>query len=144
MDLNGVYEVVKFFEGSTLSELNLEMEGVRIGMKKGGLVEPVLERTVSAAPVQKDEPKQESKPVASDDVTMVEAPLVGTFYKAPAQNEAPFVLVGQQVKKGDVIGIIEAMKLMNEITAPCDGIVEAIYVEDGEMVDFHKALMAIK
>ena len=69
--------------------------------------------------------------------------MVGTFYQAPSPEEAPFVTVGQKVKKGDVVGIIEAMKLMNEITAPCDGIIETIDAENGQMVEFHQVLMRI-
>ena len=66
--------------------------------------------------------------------TPVKAPLVGTFYCAPSPEEKPFVEVGQSVRQGDVVGIIEAMKLMNEITAPADGVVKSIHAENGNMV----------
>ena len=75
--------------------------------------------------------------------TEVKAPLVGTFYRAPSPEEPPFVEVGQQVKKGDVIGIIEAMKLMNEVTATEDGVVTAINIENGVMVEYGTTLVTI-
>lgn len=76
--------------------------------------------------------------------TPVKAPLVGTFYGAPSPEDKPFVSVGQSVKKGDVIGIIEAMKLMNEITAPEDGVVKSIFAENGNMVEYGEVLMVLE
>ena len=75
--------------------------------------------------------------------TPVKAPFVGTFYRAAAPGEDPFVKLGQKVSKGDVIGIIEAMKLMNEITAPCDGVITDIFVEDEKLVEYDQVLMSI-
>lgn len=147
MDINSVFEIVKFFENSSLGEMNLEMEGVKLGMKKGqeyavSYVAPTKVEQVVSAPV---EAKPSSAPATSvAGQVEIKAPLVGTFYKAASPEDAPFVTIGQSVKKGDVVGIIEAMKLMNEITAPEDGIVEAIYVEDGDMVDFNKTLIALR
>lgn len=74
----------------------------------------------------------------------VKAPLVGTFYCAPSPEDKPFVSVGQRVKKGDVVGIIEAMKLMNEITAPEDGVVKTIFAENGNMVEYGEVLMVLE
>lgn len=140
MNIQDIYQLMDRFEGSSMSEMNLEMEGVKVAFKKGG--EPVA---VAAAPtVREVVTKQET--TGKEDVpagTAVEAPLVGTFYTAPSPDEPPFVTAGCEVKKGDVVGIIEAMKLMNEITAPCDGIIESIDVENGQMVEFHQVLMRI-
>ena len=74
----------------------------------------------------------------------VKAPLVGTFYCAPSPEDNPFVSVGQSVKKGDVIGIIEAMKLMNEITAPESGVVKSILAQNGNMVEYGEVLMMLE
>jgi acetyl-CoA carboxylase biotin carboxyl carrier protein len=74
----------------------------------------------------------------------VKAPLVGTFYRSASPEEKPFVIIGQEVKKGDVIGIIEAMKLMNEIKAGEDGVVESIDAEDGQMVEYNQTLVTIR
>ena len=76
--------------------------------------------------------------------TPVEAPLVGIFYSAPAPEEPPFIEVGQQVKKGDTLFIIEAMKAMTEITAPCDGTVSRILAQNGDMVEYKQVLVVIE
>ena len=74
----------------------------------------------------------------------IKAPLVGTFYVAPSEGAEPFVSVGDKVKKGQVIGIVEAMKLMNEVESEYDGTVAAILVENGEMVKYGQPLMVIQ
>ena len=75
---------------------------------------------------------------------MVKAPIVGTFYAAPSPDKAPFVKVGDEVKKGDVIMIIESMKLMNEIQSEFDGVVDKILVDDGQAVEFDQPVMIIR
>lgn len=84
---------------------------------------------------------EESAPADSEYIT---SPMVGTFYAAPGEGEEPFVNVGDTVKKGQVIGIIEAMKLMNEIEATCDGVVTKILVENKKLVGFGDKLMLIR
>ena len=74
---------------------------------------------------------------------VVKSPIVGTFYAAPSPDKAPFVTVGQQVKKGDVLMIIESMKLMNEIQSEFDGTVKDILVKNGEAVEFDQPIMVI-
>ncbi|MBS5150157.1 MAG: acetyl-CoA carboxylase, biotin carboxyl carrier protein [Butyricicoccus pullicaecorum] len=76
--------------------------------------------------------------------TPVEAPLVGVFYSAPAPEEPPFIEVGQQVKKGETLFIIEAMKTMNEIVAPCDGTISRILAQNGDMVEYKQVLVVIE
>lgn len=138
MNIQNIYELMARFEASSMGELNLEMEGVKVAFKKGSQAAAVTAATLlEPAVIHKTEKKEETSGTA------IEAPLVGTFYSAPSPDEAPFVTVGQKVKKGDVVGIIEAMKLMNEITAPCDGIIETIEAENGQMVEFHQVLMRI-
>ena len=75
--------------------------------------------------------------------TKVTAPLVGTFYAAPSPEEPPYIEVGQAVKKGDTLFIIEAMKTMNEIFAPCDGTVSRIMAQSGDMVEYGQTLVVI-
>ena len=146
MKIQDIYELMDRFEGSSMSELNLEMEGVKVALKKE------TESAVSAEPVVYEDAKKAERSLMIPKMKeeeepagiAVEAPLVGTFYSAPSPEEAPFVTVGSEVKKGDVVGIIEAMKLMNEITAPCDGIITAINVETGQLVEYHQVLMRVK
>lgn len=139
MNIQDIYQLLDRFESSSMAELNLEMEGVKVALKKGGQVMAVPTAATVTEPVVIQEAAKKEMPLG----TVIEAPLVGTFYAAPSPEEAPFVSVGKKVKKGDVVGIIEAMKLMNEITAPCDGIIEAIDVENGQMVEYHQVLMRI-
>jgi acetyl-CoA carboxylase biotin carboxyl carrier protein len=78
------------------------------------------------------------------DLAIVKSPIVGTFYRAPEPGAKPFVEVGQAVRKGQVLCFIEAMKLMNEINAECDGEVVKVYVENGHAVQYGERLFAIK
>lgn len=152
MNINEVYQLMDRFERSTLGEISVEMEGVKFSAKKGcsyGVSAPVSSVTpnpvVMQAPLHMEETSVQAKVDApsTEEGNMITAPLVGTFYRAPGPGEAPFVEVGQSIKAGDVVGIIEAMKLMNEITATCDGVVEEVLVEDGEMVEFAKPLIRV-
>ena len=106
-----------------------------------------LERSVSAAPVQ-PLTVPESVPVTtaaeSADYISVKSPIVGLFYAAPAENADPYVSLGDRVKKGQTLCIVEAMKLMNEISAECDGIIESVCVSNGQMVEYGTELFRIK
>ena len=106
-----------------------------------------LERSVSAAPVQ-PLTVPESVPVAptaeSTDYISVKSPIVGLFYAAPAENADPYVSLGDRVKKGQTLCIVEAMKLMNELSAECDGVIEKICVTNGQMVEYGTELFRIK
>lgn len=104
---------------------------------------PVIEPTPQAAPSAEPERASEAPaPAAEGDV--VESPLVGVAYLAAGPDKPPFVSVGDQVKKGQTLMIIEAMKVMNEVPAPKDGLVTEILVQNEEMVEFGKGLVRIK
>jgi acetyl-CoA carboxylase biotin carboxyl carrier protein len=93
-------------------------------------------------PPQPDISGARKEPAAGDKV--MTSPLVGTFYAAPSPEKPPFVSVGRQVSKGDVLFIIESMKLMNEVTSEYDGVIAEIFVEDGETVEFGQPIMRIE
>ena len=76
--------------------------------------------------------------------TEVKSPLVGTFYSSPSPDAPPFVLVGQKVKEGDTLFIIEAMKTMNEVKSPCDGTVSRILAQPGDMVEYNQTVAIIE
>ena len=97
--------------------------------------------SVAAGPQPSPLPVPEVKKAAG---TWVKAPLVGTYYNARSQGGTPFVEIGQHVKKGDVLCIIEAMKVMNEVPAPKDGVITEILVANEEVVDYGKGLVRIK
>ena len=105
-----------------------------------------LERSVSAAPavLPVAAPAAAGEPLETPGLTAVKSPIVGVFYQAPAENAPPYVRVGDPVKQGTVLCLIEAMKMMNEITADCDGIIEEVCVRNGQVVDFGKELFRIR
>lgn len=98
---------------------------------------------IESLPVSKVTEGTDNRETVSGD-TAVKSPLVGVFYQAPAENAEPFVSVGKSIKKGDVICIIEAMKLMNEITATEDGIITEILVKNGQVVEFGTELFRLR
>ncbi|MGN0585422.1 MAG: acetyl-CoA carboxylase biotin carboxyl carrier protein [Ruminococcus sp.] len=101
---------------------------------------PVQAEEKSAAETAVSAPAKEETPSGN----IVKAPIVGTFYAAASPDEPPFAKVGDTVKKGDVLMIIESMKLMNEVTSDFDGVVEEIYVSNGEAVEYDQPLMRIR
>lgn len=107
-----------------------------MGAPAGMPAVPAAAQTVQTAPAA------QAAPAVSGNV--VKSPIVGTFYAASAPDKPPFVTVGQQVKKGDVIMIIESMKLMNEVQSEFDGTVAEILVKNGEAVEFDQPIMIIK
>lgn len=134
-----------------LGEVSIEAEGVKIRVKASAPA-PVI----AAAPATSPAPAaQSAAPAASaepetapaDDIpagTQVKSPLVGTFYSSPSPDEPPFVLAGQEVKEGDTLCIIEAMKVMNEIKAPCSGKVVRIMAQPGDLVEYNQLLCIIE
>ena len=102
-----------------------------------------MQPPVIAAAQESDKTDSESKPQQQISGNVVKSPIVGTFYDAPAPDKAPFVKVGDSVKKGDVIMIIESMKLMNEIQSDYDGTVKKILAKTGDAVEYDQPLMII-
>ena len=145
-------ELMDALASKKLGEVAIELEGVKIKIKAAAPA-PVIAAAPSAAaaPAASAAPAAaaaaETETVPADDLpagTQVKSPLVGTFYSSPSPDEPPFVLVGQQVKEGDTLCIIEAMKIMNEIKAPCDGKVIRIMAQPGDMVEYNQVLCIIE
>ncbi len=149
MDLKDIYQLWDRFDASNLSEMEIDMQGAHLHLVDGSPRRQVLQ---DAAPtIQKTEIVRETKSVEENkeekvdgDLLSIKAPLVGTFYQSPSPDADPFVKVGQEIHKGDVIGIIEAMKLMNEVVSDVEGIVTEILVRDASMVEFDQVLMTLK
>ena len=152
MNLRQIRELVRLLESSSLSVLEIEEADLRVRLEKGqtaGLAQPVpaaLPQAVPAAlPV---ETAPDPAPVADGTVDFnrlkeVKSPLVGIFYAAPSPGAEPFAGVGSRVKKGDVLCVVEAMKLMNEITADADGEVIDVCVQIGQVVEFGQILFKL-
>ncbi len=140
MQLSEVFSIWDRFEKSKATEVVIETKEGKISLKKGGSPVSSAVPDMPSTPREKSEAEAQEPSVSGE---LVKAPFVGTFYRAPAPGADPFIKIGQTVKKGDVIGIIEAMKMMNEITAPCDGTVTDIYIEDETLVEYDQALVCI-
>ena len=150
MDLKDVYELLDKFDASACCEMELNLNGMQLNLKKyssiavpSGLNNASGLNNVVAGNTQ-TQAEQVTDNESAGDAVEIKAPLVGTFYQAPGPDEQPYVKVGQQVKKGDVVGIIEAMKLMNEVVAPQDGIILSIDATDGNMVQYGQVLFTMK
>lgn len=130
MELQELYGLMDRFAASGLTALEWEREGERVALRREGTVSPAL----AAAPA----------PVAAEEGEVVSAPLVGVFYAAPAPEEPPYVTAGAQVKKGDTLCLIEAMKMMSEVPAPADCVVEEVLAQDGEAVGVGAPLFRIR
>ena len=139
MNLDTVYELMRRFEESSLSQFSLETEEFSLSLGKAAAA-PAVPAVQPAAP--KPAAVETAAPVPSGEE--IKSPLVGTFYKAAAPDAAPYVAVGQTVKKGETVCLVEAMKMMNEIPAPCDCVIEAALVEDGALVEFDQPLFSIR
>jgi acetyl-CoA carboxylase biotin carboxyl carrier protein len=155
MDIRKIKKLIELLEESNIGELEIKEgeESVRIARNSGttqyfsapapaGYPMPAAPVAPAAAPVA-------TAPVATAPVApvatghIVKSPMVGTFYRSPSPGSASFIEVGKQVKAGDVICIIEAMKMMNQIEADKTGVIEAILVEDGSPVEFDQPLVTI-
>jgi acetyl-CoA carboxylase biotin carboxyl carrier protein len=151
MNLNDIKMLMQEFDASGIHKFELEIDTMKLKMAKEPAAKVVAAlptaSTVVAAPVQEAAtPVIGTAPEAAAPLNgvPVKSPVVGTFYQASAPDAEPFVTVGQQVKKGQTLCIVEAMKMMNEITAPVSGTVTEILVKDEDMVEFDQVIMLIR
>ena len=156
MDIRKIKKLIELLEESNIGELEIKEgeESVRIARNSGSTQYitaapmPAYAAPAPAAPVAATAPTAVSSPApaaanATGNGHIVKSPMVGTFYGSPSPGSPAFVKVGQSVKVGDVICIIEAMKMMNQIEADKAGVIEAILVEDGSPVEFDQPLVTI-
>jgi len=161
MDLDDIRQILNLVREHELAEFELERDGLKVRIRKAGHEVAFVAPT---APVAHAGPAVNSAPagpttVASAsgagagegladnvaiDLAVIKSPIVGTFYRTPEPGAPNFVEVGDQVRKGQVLCIIEAMKLMNEIECDTDGELTAVYVENGRPVQFGDRLFAVK
>ncbi|MCL7929015.1 acetyl-CoA carboxylase biotin carboxyl carrier protein [Halomonas llamarensis] len=152
MDIRKVKKLIELLEESNISEIEIQEgeESVRISRHPNGSEQPT-QPMPQYAPQAVSTP-QATVPVASEEAAdagvsyrgeAVNSPMVGTFYRSPAPGAKSFIEVGDTVKQGDTVCIVEAMKMMNQIEADGDGVIEAILVEDGEPVEFDQPMIVI-
>ena len=139
-EFDDITRMIDLMDAHDLEEIELERRGVRLRVKKrGGGVMP----TVTAQAIPSTTPAATPSPAAGG-LVVVKSPIVGTFYRASEPGAAPYVEIGARVARGQVLCIIEAMKLMNEIDAEEDGEVVQIFVENGQPVQYGDPLFAIR
>jgi acetyl-CoA carboxylase biotin carboxyl carrier protein len=160
MNLDDVKQILQLMREHELTEFELERDGIKIRVCKNGssgvpvplpassqasapAPSSVAERAGQPAPPALPSPTSEVSPDELE-FAVVKSPIVGTFYRSPEPDAPAFVEVGSQVKKGQVLCIIEAMKLMNEIECDHDGEIAMVYVENGQPVQYGERLFAIK
>ena len=140
MNIKEIKELVNILENSTLSTLELSEEGktIKLGKKNENTIEN-FKTTQDEKQVAEDIIEEHSKEIKD----AVKSPMVGVFYSKPSPDDKPYVSVGTRVTRGQTLCIIEAMKLMNEITAHRDGIISKVFPKDGELVEFGQDLFLI-
>jgi acetyl-CoA carboxylase biotin carboxyl carrier protein len=141
MDLKELKKLIEILKDTDISELQLEKEGSKVRIKRHKLISP--EESVKLMPVEEKMPATEEKEDAQRLFT-VTSPLVGTFYRSPSPDAKSFVEVGDRVGKGQVICIVEAMKLMNEIESEVDGAIVKALVDNAQPVEYGEPLFLIE
>ena len=157
MDLKEIQNLIKFVAKSGASEVKLEMDDVKITIKTGSdsdttIVHQVpvaaqVPQAVQAAPVIQDAPAQSAQPVAAVDddskYITIKSPIIGTFYRKPSPDKPVFVEVGDSISEGQVLCVIEAMKLFNEIESEISGKIVKVLVDDSSPVEFDQPLFLV-
>lgn len=154
MEFKNLLTLIQAVSDSELTGLKYEEKGVKIHLTKeketviatqcaGPTVEFAAGKVAASTPEVKDETTEQEAETGTADGKIVKSPLVGTFYAAPAEDAQPYISVGDTVKKGQVLAIVEAMKLMNEIESDYDGTIAEILVENGQGVEYGQPLFRI-
>jgi acetyl-CoA carboxylase biotin carboxyl carrier protein len=158
MDLRELKRLVELFERSSISELEIDEKGTRVRMRKGGegsaSLSPIGHAPASPPNQTKGIPHKTDEPTAGikhkkvvpqgENYIIVESPMVGTFYRAPAEGADSYVKEGDIIEKGQVLCIVEAMKLMNEIESEVRGRIISILVENAHPVEFGEPMFVIE
>ena len=158
MNFDEIKQILDMMREHELSEFELERDNFKLRLRKhsagqwsatpamthGHTAALVTPAAAPGAPAGQDPAPVVASADEALDLAVVKSPIVGTFYRASEPSAPPFADVGDTVRKGQVLCIIEAMKLMNEINAECDGEVVKVYVEDGQPVQYGERLFAIK
>jgi acetyl-CoA carboxylase biotin carboxyl carrier protein len=144
MDIRKVKKLIELLEESDINEIEIKEGEESVRISRGAVATTVMAAPVAAAPAPvAAAPAAVAVVAPSAPANAVLSPMVGTFYRSPSPSAPKFVEVGQSVKVGDAICIVEAMKMMNQIEADRAGVVQAILVEDGQPVEFDQPLVTI-
>lgn len=147
MNKNEIVEIVKEFEASPLTKFSFEKGDLKLAMEKEFAVriaEAVRNPVKEVIAADDNNQPMEVKCEKEGNAVEVRTPIVGIFYEAPSPEDKPYVEEGQEVKAGQVLCLVEAMKMMNEIKAPCDGIIRKIYGVNGQLVEFDQIVFEVE
>jgi len=142
MDMKLFRSIIKEFEKSSIHKLEISEKDFTVKMEKKDDHEDIV-KIEKQALVEKPQSKQEESEVI-EQYDVVKSPLVGTYYASPSPDSSPFIGLGQTVKEGDILCIIEAMKVMNEIRSPLAGVIKKIHIKNDSMVEYGQALIEIE
>ena len=146
MYIKEIKDMINLMNENGLTELEVEKDGVRIRLKKGsgGAYENAVEYIAPNTPQHPEKPSAAAEKIEKRNVVEIKAPMVGTFYRSPSPEAAPYVNVGDFIEPGQVICIIEAMKLMNEIKSEVKGKIIEMQADNAEPVEFGQVLFMIE
>ncbi len=144
METRDLKQIIKILENSSLESIEIEQNGVRICVKKPSAPTVMQGAIMNGASTMSAGASANAEQSDGNNPGDVKSPLVGTFYSRPNPEEKPFVSLGDTVKEGQTLCIVEAMKVMNEIKAPKSGKVTAIKLTDGDMVEFDQVILTIE
>ena len=145
MYIKEIKYMINLMNENDLSELEIEKDGMRIRLKKSGAgYEKAVEFVSHAAPSVQHIPELKPQEKAKTNTIEIKSPMVGTFYRSPSPEAAPYVNVGDNIEQGQVLCIIEAMKLMNEIKSELKGRIIDIHAENAEPVEFGQVLFVVE
>ena len=147
MEYEKIKQLMEDMGNSKLTSIDIDFpDGTKISMKKEEKQTTIVNNVSSRNNIQEenDETKVDEKKEDSRKLNIIKSPMVGTFYLKPSPTADPYVEIGKEVKKGDTVCIVEAMKLMNEIESEFDGKITEIYVKDGEAVGYGEPLFGIE
>jgi len=141
MELEDLKELIEYLKETDITEISIEKDGIKVKIKREKILSPMdisVQKLGSLHEKVTRETEEETR------VITVTSPIVGTFFRAPSPEADPFVETGSKVKKGQVLCIVEAMKLMNEIESEVDGVVIKILVDNGQPVEYGEPLFLIE
>lgn len=152
MNLKEIKEVLQLMSEYSLTEIEVEKDGLKLKLKRGSSGRPQIEeyhepsivQQLPGQPSTRVVPAPTASPATDVNITIIKSPMVGTFYSAPAPDQPVYAAVGKSIKEGDVLCIVEAMKLMNEIKSDISGTIVEILCKNGQAVEFDQPLFKVR
>jgi acetyl-CoA carboxylase biotin carboxyl carrier protein len=144
MELEDLKSIIELLKESDITELLVEKEGTKVRIKREKMFPSIMEMPTPKTHVVRETVVEGTLEEETQRLITVTSPIVGTFYRSPSPDAQSFVDTGQKIKKGQVLCIIEAMKLMNEIESEADGILVKVLVENGQPVEYGEPLFLIE